>query len=293
MSGGTHASALVVEELDEARNQTRAIEQFAGRVELTLDSAYETLLAGIALRHSRGERVVGLKLGFTSKEKAEQMGVSDVILGVLTDRMRVWDGGLLDCDCLIDPRVEPEIAFLLSEDIPAAVLAAPGEGLLAYVTHVASALEVIDSRYQDFTFSLEDVVADNASASHFAVGAWHELTDDARARGLSGLGVELRIDSTVEVTGSTSAIMGDPLQSLMAAHRLALRHGHPLEPGCVVLAGSATAAVALPAGALVEAAVEGLGPASLRTFGQAEPGARRGRILSPQSRGVEDPGANR
>lgn len=265
MTVGASASGPTAEELDEARTQARTIEQVAGRMSLTLSDAYKVLLGGITLRQSRGERVVGLKLGFTSKEKAQQMGVSDVILGVLTDRMRVIDGGPLDSGSVIRPRVEPEIAFRISEDVPAAVLTAPGDGLLAHVTHVAAALEVIDSRYRDFSFSLEEVVADNTSGCHFAIGEWQDLNDEGKARGVSDLGVELRVDGAVAAAGTTSAILGNPFESLVAAKRLALRHGHPLEPGFVVLAGSATAAVPLPSAALVEASVEGLGSVSIRT----------------------------
>ena len=263
-----------VRELDEARTRVRPIDQFAGRADLALGEAYRVLLGGIDRRCSRGERVVGLKLGFTSREKAEQMGVSDVILGVLTDRMQVDSGGVVDSDLLIHPRVEPEIAFRIGDEVPAAALSARDGRLLDHVTHVAAAIEIIDSRYRNFSFSLEDVVADNTSGSHFAVGAWHELTDELRARGLSGRDVELRIDHTVAATGSTSAILGDPVESLVAARRLALRHGHPIEPGFVVLAGSATAAAPLPPGALVQVTVDGLGEVSLSASDRIGAGVR-------------------
>ncbi|MTD52496.1 2-keto-4-pentenoate hydratase [Amycolatopsis pithecellobii] len=255
--------------LDDARRNGRAIDQFAGRIGLTLGKAYDVLLRGIDLRRERGERVVGLKLGFTSKEKAVQMGVSDVILGVLTDRMRVVDAAELDHDSLIHPRVEPEIAFRLADDVPA------DEPLLPHVTHVAAAVEVIDSRYRDFSFSLADVVADNTSASHFAVGEWREVTDEMKSGGLSNLTVELFVDGDRAASGSTQAILGDPLASLVAATRLAARHGHPLAAGHIVLAGSATAAIPLPARARIEVKVEGIGAVSLRTTSRAMTGTVR------------------
>jgi 2-oxo-3-hexenedioate decarboxylase len=260
----SRAEALAVE-LDEARRNGREIAQFAGRIDLTLAEAYDVLLRGIDLRRRRGERVAGLKLGFTGREKAVQMGVSDVILGVLTDRMHVVDAGELDRGSLIHPRVEPEVAFRLADDVPADVLTGERAGLIPYVTHVAAAMEVIDSRYRNFSFSLEDVVADNASASHFAVGEWREVTDEMRKRGLSDLAVELRIGGHRAASGSTRAILGDPLESLVAATRLAADHGHPLAPGYIVLAGSATAAIPLPSGALVEVQVDEVGAVSLRT----------------------------
>ncbi|MEV1295719.1 fumarylacetoacetate hydrolase family protein [Pseudonocardia sp. NPDC049635] len=261
--------AVIAAELDAARREARDIQQFAGRVEITLADAYAVLLEGISLRRERGEQVLGLKLGFTSKEKAAQMGVSDVILGVLTDGMAVSVGGELDHGLLIHPRVEPEIAFRLAGDVSSEDLAG-AEGTVAHATHVAAALEVIDSRYRDFSFSLEDVVADNTSASYYVIGEWHEMTDAMRAGDMADLAVELRIDREVVASGSTRAILGDPLEALRAAARLAGQYGHPLEPGHVVLAGAATAAVPLPAGSDVEVHVDTLGTAALRTTSRPE-----------------------
>lgn len=252
----------IAEELDMARLTARETDQFADRFSLPLPDAYRVLLRGIELRRRRNEDVVGVKLGFTSKEKAEQMGVADVILGVLTDEMQLLNGGNLDPDTLIHPRVEPEIAFRLADDVPVAMLA---HDLAAHVTHVSAAVEVIDSRYRNFSFSLSDVLADNTSASHFAVGDWFAVTDELRNGGLKHVPVTLSINGVIEAAGSTNAILGDPFEALEAAQRLAGTHGHPIVPGGIVLAGSATAAVALPADAMVEVAVAGLGTVGFRT----------------------------
>lgn len=256
----------VAAELDAAHVRVREIDQFAGRVDLTLAEAYDVQLRGIDSRQSRGERVVGLKLGLTSKAKARQMGVSDVILGVLTDRMQVVADGEVDYASLIHPRVEPEIAFRLAKNLPDAL---GDEGLLPYVSHVAVALEVIDSRYRNFRFSLEDVVADNTSGSHFVVGDWHEFTPEMRDGALADLDVELRFGSQTVASGTTRAILDDPLKALDAVRRLAHRHGHPLVPGSTILAGSATAAVELPGGVRVAAQVAGLGTVTIRTTNHA------------------------
>ena len=97
-----------------------------------------------------------------------QMGVDEVIWGRLTDAMRVPDGGTVDAGGFIHPRVEPEVAFLLDR------LPEPGETVGDFadaVRAVAPAIELIDSRYADFSFSLPDVIADNTSAAAFVVGA--------------------------------------------------------------------------------------------------------------------------
>ena len=124
---------------------------------------------------------------------------------------------------------------------------------------VAPAIELIDSRYADFTFSLPDVIADNTSAAAFVIGPWQPVPD-----GLDNLGVLLEIDGRVAQVGSTAAILGDPRRALDEGIRLAGRHGVRLTDGWVFLAGAATAAVPLRPGAHVRAVVEKLGTASLQ-----------------------------
>jgi 2-oxo-3-hexenedioate decarboxylase len=187
--------------------------------------------------------LTGLKMGLTSRAKQEQMGVAEPIWGRLTAAMRVPDGGTVDTGRLIHPRVEPEVAFRLD---------AAGE-----VTAVAPALEVIDSRYAEFRYTLPDVVADNASAARFVVGPWRPVPD-----GLDNLGVLLEVDGRVVQIGSTAAILGDPRRAVARGLDLARAAGVAPEAGWVFLAGSATAAVPLLAGAYVRAVVERLGTAS-------------------------------
>lgn len=232
------------ERLDEATRTATATTQFTKEGPLSLDDAYGVQRDGVALRAARGDRPVGLKLGFTSKAKAAQMGVFEVIAGVVTEDMRVADGGEVTVP-LIHPRIEPEVAFLIGE----------ADAVVA----VAPALEIIDSRYQDFSFTLEDVVADNASAAAFAIGPWRDPGPD-----LSNLGVVLEVDGAVVQVGSTAAILGHPLRALDAVARLARAHGLALPAGSVLLAGAATAAVPLTPGTVVEATVTGLGRVSVR-----------------------------
>ncbi|MFF6886149.1 2-keto-4-pentenoate hydratase [Streptomyces sp. NPDC012421] len=218
-------------------------------------AAYAVQEALVALRLARGERPTGVKLGFTSLAKMRQMGVADLIHGRLTDRMAVPDGGRLDISGLIHPRVEPEIAFLLGAELT------PGGDPAAAVAGVAPALEVIDSRYDGFRFSLPEVIADNTSAAAYATGPWTRPEALGGPRALANLGVVLELDGRPAETGSTAAILGDPLRALAAAARLA----GPLPAGTVILAGAATAAVPLPPGTHVRATVARLGAVRLTT----------------------------
>lgn len=246
--------------LDDAVRTAAAIPQLSGDQPLTLDRAYAVQRAGIALRVGRGDPVVGVKLGFTSEAKARQMGVDDVIIGQLTASAEVVDGDTVDLAAMVHPRVEPEVAFRLGRD-----LAPDDTDPLAAVAEVAPALEIIDSRYAHFRFSLEDVVADNASAARFVLGAW--LPFDEHRDAVSDAAVTLSFDGETREHGTTAAILGDARNAVAAAHRLAAQHDLPLPAGSVILAGAATAAVAMEPGVLVEATVAGLGSVSVRTGG--------------------------
>jgi 2-oxo-3-hexenedioate decarboxylase len=259
--------AALAKRLDEAARTATATVQLTKEEPLGLADAYDVQRAGVALRAGRGDRPVGVKLGFTSRAKAAQMGVFDVIAGVLTAGMRVADGGTVTVP-LIHPRIEPEIAFLLGES------PVDGGDLAGAVVAVAPALEIIDSRYRDFAFTLEDVVADNASAAAFAIGPWQDFAA-ARALDLGNLGVVLEVDGAVAQVGSTAAILGHPLRALEATARMARRHGLDLPGRSVILAGAATAAVPLTPGAVVEASVTGLGRVAVRAAPPPSPAAGR------------------
>lgn len=250
--------AVFAAALDTAQRTVTSISQLSASAAVGLDTAYATQHAVIARRLARGELRTGLKLGFTSRAKAQQMGVDDVIIGTLTDAMRLDDGAVFDRRSAIHPRVEPEVAYLLGADV--------SEGMpdvMDAVVAVAPALEVIDSRYRDFRFSLGDVVADNASAAAYAIGPWTSLDT---AGDLGNRAVRLEVDGRIAATGSTSAILGDPARAVAAAARLAVRHGFTLRAGMVLLAGAATAAVPLPDSGVVETTIAGLGRVSIRVL---------------------------
>jgi 2-oxo-3-hexenedioate decarboxylase len=241
------------QQLDNAQVTVTAMSQLPPG--LALPDAYAIQHAVLARRLDRGEHLIGIKLGFTSRAKMAQMGVSDIIVGQLTDAMRIPDGGEADLTRFIHPRIEPEIAFRLGRDLGPSD---PGADIEAAVDAVAPALEIIDSRYREFRFSLPDVVADNTSAAAFVVGPWQPVGSS-----LANRAVRLTIDGEPAEIGSTAAILGHPTRALHALLAMADRYDFPLRAGDVVLAGAATAAVPFTA-ALAEARVAGLGTATGR-----------------------------
>ena len=241
--------AALAERLDNAARHAAATPQLEQPI--TLEEAYAVQRASIARRLARGETRVGIKMGFTSRAKMVQMGVSDLIWGRLTSAMLIEDGGSISLKDYVHPRVEPEVAFLIGKPLSGRVTAMQA---LAAVEAVAPALEIIDSRYQNFRFSLTDVVADNSSSSGFVVGPWSSPATD-----LSNLGLVMAFDGRPQAFGSSAAILGHPLRSLVAAARVVAEAGESLSPGDIVLAGGATAASALAAGVFVALAMQSLG----------------------------------
>ena len=126
--------------LDTAARAATAIPQISGQSALGVEEAYAVQALSIARRLQRGERRVGVKMGLTSRQKMEQVGVDEVGLGGrLTDAMQVPEGGRLDLAAFVHPRVEPEVAYLIGKPLAGRVSALEA---LDAVSAVAPALEI-------------------------------------------------------------------------------------------------------------------------------------------------------
>jgi 2-oxo-3-hexenedioate decarboxylase len=169
--------------------------------------------------------------------------------------MAIPDGGTISMSGRCHPRAEPEIAFIMASDLKGNVTDVEA---VAAVQGVTAALEIIDSRYRDFAFTLPDVIADNTSASGFLTGSTFRPIVDVN---LGNLGIILELNGKVVETGSSAAIYDHPVRSLVELLRMLARRGEGLLAGDVVLAGAATAAVPLKPGDHVRAVVDELGTA--------------------------------
>src|SRR5690625_4921355 len=193
--------------LDEAAKNTDTVEQISEKNKFNLEQAYAIQRLSIENRKKRGEKVVGYKLGFTSYAKMEQMGVHDLIWGILTDDMKINFGETVDLNRWIHPRAEPEIAFRVGKDITKPISL---EKVPQYIDKMASAIEIIDSRYKNFKFTLEDVVANNCSSTGYVLGGWYDLKPDD----IADLTIDLKINDEIVEKGKTSAILDNPLKSI-------------------------------------------------------------------------------
>lgn len=242
----------IAEKLFAAEKEGRAVPRFtAAQPDFSLAQGYEVQRLLENLHAKNGARVVGRKMGMTSKAKMEQMGISSPIHGFLTSQMEVPNGGTLQLGKRIHPKAEPEIAFITRKDLRGHP--SPTE-LLDAIDSVCAAIEIIDSRFENFDFRLPDVVADNCSSSGFVLGSVRKKPSELD---LTALGISLEKNGDVLQTGSSSAILGNPLRSLLALVALLEEQGLPA--GSIVLAGGATAAIPIQAGDKVRATVDELG----------------------------------
>ena len=247
----------IAKKLDRAASEAQAVPQISLSHHFDEQTAYEIQRLSMEERYKRNDEFVGLKLGFTSYAKMEQMGVHDMIWGRLSSEMLYTAGSELEMTKFIHPRAEPELCFLVKKDINREIkLDEVGD----YIEAVAPAIEIIDSRYENFKFSLEDVIADNCSSTAFVVGAWQNINQE-----IGDLKMELVIDNEVVESGSSKAILGNPWLSVTNASRLAAKYNQEFPAGSYLMAGAATSAVFLKAGQKIACRVEKLGTVSLKT----------------------------
>jgi len=245
----------LAKQLDEGAKKAKAVSQLSLEHEINLAQAYAIQSISLGRRYLRGEQWTGLKLGFTSKAKMEQMGVHDMIWGRLTDQMEYKNGSTLQKAKFIHPRAEPEIAFKIAKDIDQVIT---HDNALEYIENVAVAIEIIDSRYQNFKFSLEDVIADNCSSAGYVIGDW--LPPNTKIQDIE---MSLLINGAVSQKGNSNAILGNPMESFVASARLASENGENLPKDSIILAGAATSAVYIEEGQKIEASADGMGSVSI------------------------------
>lgn len=224
--------------------------------ELDVDTAYAIQDEALRQRRARGETLVGLKLGLTSRAKQERMGIDAPLLAWLTDAMVLPAG--VPVPRLIHPRAEPELVFVLRDRLTGPGVTAATA--LAAVDRVYGGIEIIDSRYADYRFTLPDAVADNGSSAYFGVGP---VGLPPAALDLSLEAALLEVDGQIVDTATGAAVQGHPAEALaLAANALGAR-GLALEPGWLVLTGGMTDAVPVRRGSRMAAHFSHLGSITL------------------------------
>jgi 2-keto-4-pentenoate hydratase len=210
---------------------------------LTPAQSYAIQSAWLELLRAEGAQVVGHKIGLTSKAMQEQLCEDEPDYGFILDSMVVPSGSTLPRSGFLLPRIEPEIAFWLAED-----LSGPGvtaEQVLAATQGVSAALELVDSRIENWRIKLVDTIADNASSARLIVSQ-HLVSP--QELDLAAEGVELLCDGERVGSGTGAAVLGHPaIAAAWLANKLA-EFGVSLLKGQVVLPGAMCASVSVAAG---------------------------------------------
>ena len=208
-----------------------------------LDSAYRVQDALTARRISRGGTRVGWKLGYTSEAMRAQLDITAPNFGPLLDTMLREDGAIVGPG-LLQPRVEPEVALVLSRDVTEAL---EPDAALAVCSEAFAALEVVDSVWEGYRFDLEHNTADGSSAAHVVTGPTLPLEL------VADVGVALHRNGTLVGTGHGTAAAGHPARALAWLTGELARRRQPLRAGDIVITGGLTAAVPLEPGDVVHA----------------------------------------
>lgn len=226
---------------------------------LSVDDAYRVQLASVKARIARGRRIIGKKIGLTSKAMQDLLGVREPDYGHLLDDMLLLEGEPCTRSDLILPKVEGEVAFVLKSR-----LRGPGlhvADVLRATEGVMASLEIVDSRIRDWKIKLADTVADNASSARFVLGSRLLPVQELDLR---RVGMYLAKNGQVVNSGAGVAVWGHPAAAVAwLANKLAA-FDVALEPGEIVLSGAVTAAVSVEAGDVVEASFDRLGSVTVR-----------------------------
>jgi 2-keto-4-pentenoate hydratase len=220
--------------------------------------AYEIQLINIRQRVAEGAKVIGHKVGLSSKAMQEMMGVDEPDYGHLLDEMEVFEDRPVDSGRYLYPRVEVEVGFVLADDLP-------GEGcteddVLAGTAAFAPAIELIDTRIKDWKIKLCDTIADNASSAGWVLGAARVSPKDID---ICNIDAVLTRNGEVVAKGRSDAVLGNPVTAVAWLARKVDSFGVRLKAGDIVLPGSCTKAFDATPGDDFVAEFDGLGSVHL------------------------------
>jgi 2-oxo-3-hexenedioate decarboxylase len=243
-----------------AVDERREVQAIGAQVhDLSIEDAYHIQDALIARRLATGDSLAGAKLGLTSEAKQQQMGVSEPAYGWVPASSVLPELADVRLGELIHPRVEPEFVFVMGQDL--ASESCTTDDVLDATERVVGGIEIIDSRYEAFQFTLADAIADNTSAARVAIGAEGIAPRDVDLRD-----VECTFTVDGEITGRATgaALLGSPAECVALLVRHLARSGRGLHAGWLVMAGAPIAARPLGVGTTATASYSHFGEVTVR-----------------------------
>lgn len=248
------------DELYSALVNRQTLPPLTGRYpDISIEDAYHIQERLIARRLARGEKVVGKKIGVTSRAVMDMLNVHQPDFGWLLDGMVFNEGEAIPAETLIQPRAEGEIAFILKRDLMGPGVTAAD--VLAATEGVMACFEIVDSRIHDWKIRIQDTVADNASCGVLVLG---DRMVDPRTVDLGTCGMVLEKNGEIVGTGAGAAALGHPCNAVAWLANTLGRLGIPLKAGEVILSGSLAALIPVQAGDSLRISIGGIGGCSVR-----------------------------
>lgn len=248
------------DELYDALKGRHVVEPLTSRhPDITIEEAYAIQQRLNARRIDAGERIIGKKIGVTSRAVMDMLGVYQPDFGLLTDGMVYNEGDAIPAATLIQPKAEGEIAFVLKKDLIGPGISAAD--VLAATEGVMACFEIVDSRIRDWKIGIADTVADNASCGVFVLG---DRLVDPRGLDLTTCGMVLEKNGEIVATGAGAAALGAPANAVAWLANTLGALGIPLKAGEVVLSGSLAIMVPVKAGDSLRVSIGGIGGCSVR-----------------------------
>ncbi|HEX2213846.1 MAG TPA: 2-keto-4-pentenoate hydratase, partial [Mycobacterium sp.] len=205
--------------------------------------AYEIQLINIRQRIAEGAKVIGHKVGLSSKAMQQMMNVDEPDYGHLLDEMQVYEDRPVKSANYLCPRVEVEVGFILADDLPGA--GCTEDDVLAATAAFAPAIELIDTRINNWKIKLCDTIADNASSAGWVLGEARVSPKDVDIRAIDAV---LTNNGETVAEGRSDAVLGNPVTAVAWLARKVEGFRVRLRAGDIVLPGSCTRAIDAPPG---------------------------------------------
>ncbi|AXF57215.1 2-keto-4-pentenoate hydratase [Salicibibacter kimchii] len=246
----------IADKLYEAERHVYEVDKFTEQFpELNVELGYDIQDKLIEIKCKEEQaKISGWKLGLTSKSKQEMMGVHEPSYGVLLDSMQLFEGEPISTQSLIHAKVEPEIAFIFNKEISGGVISVTD--VLDATAYITPAMEIIDSRYRNFDFTLPDVVADNSSSSRYILGERLYQVNDVDLR---LMGMVFKKNGEIIETSAGASVMGHPARAVAWLANKLQKRGQRIKPGEVVLSGALSKAFSIAAGDHFSVSFDGIG----------------------------------